>query len=181
MLVRHGVQFVIVGGQAAVLHGSPVVTWDFDACYERGERNLSRLVAALKDLQARLRVADMRDEETEDLPFSLDVPSLEAGMNFTFQTRAGAVDLLGQPAGVLGYDELAANAIEVQLFGVSVKVCGLEDLMTMKRHAGRPKDFAQLAELTALRDELERRGLLATMRPPRVRPRKVATVWRVGR
>ena len=158
VLARHCVDFIIVGGQAGVLLGSPIVTWDFDACYERSTENLGRLVAALKDLQARLRVAHMTDEAPEDLPFVLDVKTLPAGLNFTFQTRAGAVDLLGQPAGVLGYDELVRNAIEVETFGVTVKVCALEDLMTMKRHAGRPKDKAQLAELTALRDELERRG-----------------------
>lgn len=158
VLARHEVDFIIVGGQAAVLLGSPIVTWDFDACYQRTPENLRRLAAALKDLQARLRVAGMSDEEAEDLPFALDDQTLEASLNFTFQTRAGAVDLLGQPAGVLGYDELIRNAIEVEVYGVTVKVCALEDLMTMKRHAGRPKDQAQLAELTALRDELERRG-----------------------
>jgi len=99
----------------------------------------------------------MSDAEAEDLPFRLDVKTLTAGLNFTFRTRAGAVDLLGQPAGVSGYSELLANSSEVEIFDMHIRVCGLEDLMTMKRHAGRPKDKAQLAELTALRDELERR------------------------
>jgi hypothetical protein len=79
------------------------------------------------------------------------------GSNFTFRTRAGAVDVLGLPAGVSGYDELAANAVEEDLGGVAVKVSALDDLITMKLAAGRPKDRIEVEVLAAVRDEIEHR------------------------
>jgi len=154
-LDRHGVRFIVVGGQAARLWGSPSLTQDFDAAYARDHANLERLAAALQELGARLRVANV----DEDLPFLLDAETLERGFNFTFRTPYGDLDFLGLPAGVAGYDELEPNATTVEIGGHRVLVCALEDLIRMKTAAGRPKDRIELEVLRALRDERDRRGL----------------------
>jgi len=78
-LQRHGVEFMVIGGQAAVLHGSPVPTFDVDFCYRRTAENLQRLAQALQELHPTLRGAP------PDLPFLLDAQSLALGANFTFK------------------------------------------------------------------------------------------------
>lgn len=155
VFAAHRVQYVLIGGQAAVVSGAPLFTFDFDACYSRDEENLRRLAAALRDLHARLRVAKMSDEEAEDPPFAIDATTLRSGLNFTFQTRAGAVDVLGLPAGVAGYDELKANAVDREMAGHVVQVASVQDLISMKRASGREKDLFALPTLLALLDRLE--------------------------
>lgn len=151
-LVRHGVRFVVIGGLAGRLRGSPSLTNDLDLCYARDRKNLKALAAALRDLRARLRGAP------ESLPFKLDAETLEAGDHFTFATSAGSLDCLGTPAGSGGFPDLIRCAEEMDLGGVRVPVAALEDLMRMKRAAGRPKDLIELEVLAALRDEIEKSG-----------------------
>jgi len=155
-LVRHGVRFVVIGGVAGRLWGSPTVTNDVDVCYERSHPNLERLAAALMELSATLRGVD------EEVPFILDAEALERGQNFTFTTSLGPVDILGLPAGVRDFEELAANAVRFDLGdGVLVDVCHLDDLIRMKRAAGRPKDRIELEVLGAVREERDRQAPLS--------------------
>src|SRR5262245_62085507 len=144
-LLKHGVEFLVIGGQAAALHGSPVPTFDVDLCYRRTPENLMRLAAALKELRPTLRGAP------PDLPFRLDAQSLALGANFTFNTDCGPLDLLGwvEPFGT--YDELISRAEQVALGGCRVAVINLDDLIAIKRHINRPKDQAALAQLEALK------------------------------
>jgi len=151
-LVDHGVRFVVTGGFAGRLWGSPTMTNDLDICYARDHVNVARLTAALHLLDARLRGPGVDD----DLPFLLEATTLEAGQNLTFSTAAGGLDVLGMPAGVRGYDDLAVNAAEFDLGdGLIVPVCHIDDLIRMKRAAGRPKDRIELEVLTAVREELD--------------------------
>src|SRR6516162_4053676 len=96
----HGVEFLVIDGQAAILHGSPLPSYDIDLCYRRTPENLARLAQALQELHPTLRVAP------PDLPFRLDAESLALGANFSFNTDLGPVDLLGwvEPFGT--YDDL---------------------------------------------------------------------------
>jgi hypothetical protein len=151
-LVQHDVRFVVIGGVAAAAHGYPSLTGDLDICYARDARNLERLAAALIELDARLRGAE------EDVPFVVDGRSLAAGDHFTFTTVAGDLDCLGTPAGTSGFDDLAANAAALDVDGLTVLVAAVEDLIRMKRAAGRAKDRAELEILGALRDVLEEEG-----------------------
>ena len=152
-LKRHGVRFVVIGGVAGRLWGSPTLTNDVDVCYERSAANLARLAGALIELGATLRGVD------DDGPSLLDARTLERGQNFTFTTRLGPLDVLGLPSGVGGFEELAANAVAFDLGdGVVVEVCDLDDLIRMKRAAGRPKDRIELEVLGAVRDEREGSG-----------------------
>lgn len=155
-LERHGVRYIIIGGQAGRIWGSPSITEDFDAAYARDDDNLERTAAALRDLEARLRVPG---DDDVDLPFQLDAEALKKGFNFTFRTRAGDLDLLGLPAGVNGYEELEPNAVSMQLGGHTVLVADLDDLIRMKIAAGRPKDRIEVEILAAVRDERDRRGM----------------------
>jgi hypothetical protein len=88
-LERHSVEFLVIGGQAAVLHGSPLPTVDVDLCYRRTRENLERLAEAHKEVHPTLRGAPA------DLPFRLDAQSLALGANFTLNTDNGPLDLLG--------------------------------------------------------------------------------------
>lgn len=149
LLVDHGVAFVVVGGVAAGLHGSPMVTYDLDVCYRRDPDNLERLAIALTSINARLRGVD------DDVPFLLDAETLEKGDSFTFTTDLGPLDILGTPAGTQGYDDLVLAALEMDVGGFTVLVTSIPDLIAMKRAAGRPKDREAIENLEALRDEIE--------------------------
>nr|MBA2600072.1 hypothetical protein [Actinomycetota bacterium] len=149
VLIRREVQFVLIGGLAARLHGSPTVTIDVDICPAGDTHNLDRLVEALREMDAQLRSVN------ETVPFTLDLKTLEGSMNLTLMTSRGALDVLGEPAGTDGYRELAANAITLDVEGLPLKVASLDDLMRMKEASGRPKDRIELEVLGALRDELE--------------------------
>jgi hypothetical protein len=150
LLGSHRVRYLLIGGLAAIAHGAPLITQDVDICYARDEENLERLASALSAVHADLRGAD------PGLPFRLDARSLRDGDSFTLTTDVGWLDLLGTPSGTTGYDDLVRTAEPFDLFGFRVLVASVEDLIRMKRAAGRPKDLLAIEELGALRDELDR-------------------------
>jgi hypothetical protein len=149
-LDRHGVRFVVIGGIAGRLWGSTTVTNDLDVCYARDAENLEALARALSELDVKLRGA------SRDLPFRADARTLKMGDHFTFTTSAGNFDILGTPAGSGGYPALARTATSMDVGGVTVLVTAIEDLIAMKRAAGRPKDLIEVEVLSAVREELER-------------------------
>ena len=144
-LVEAEVAFVVIGGVALVTQGGARATFDLDVCYERSAANHLRLERALAPFSPRLRGVD------PSLPFFFDVRSLASGLNFTLTTSIGDLDLLGEVAGVGMYQEAAADADEIEAFGVSFKVLSLGKLEASKRAAGRPKDLQDLFEIAALR------------------------------
>ena len=150
-LHAHGVKFVIIGGIAGRLWGSTSVTNDLDICYARDPDNLTALAATLVDLKAKLRGVD------RDLPFKTNAKTLKMGDSFTFTTRAGSFDILGNPAGSRGYDGLVRTATMMDIGSMKVAVASIDDLLLMKRAAGRPKDLIEVEVLAALREEIERR------------------------
>jgi hypothetical protein len=152
LLNRHAVRYVVIGGLAAALRGSPSVTQDVDVCYARDTTNFQGLADALTEIHARLRGAD------ESLPFRPDARTLAHGDSFTFVTDLGWLDVLATPSGTAGYEDLAANADQMTAFDETFLVAGLDDLIRMKRAAGRPRDRAELEILGALREEIERQG-----------------------
>jgi hypothetical protein len=147
-LSEHGVRFVLIGGYAAALRGSPMITGDIDICYARDGANLQALAGALEELGATLRGAP------PDVPFRLDAATLKAGDHFTFSTKAGSVDCLGTPAGTDGFADLDASATDEDLDVLTVRVASIDDLIRMKQAAGRPQDLIAVEWLSALRDEL---------------------------
>ena len=143
-LKNNQVEFVVIGGVAATVHGSAYVTYDLDICYDRDVENLARVVKALAPYHPRPR--DMPD----DLPFFWDERTLHRGLNFTLKTDLGDIDLLGEVAGIGTFEQALASSILVQLFGVECAVLSLEALIKAKRAADRPKDHLILPELEAL-------------------------------
>jgi len=141
------VDFIIIGGLAAAVHGSARLTQDVDCLYSRAPANLERLVAALGAHAPYLRGAP------PGLPFEWSVATIERGLNFTLTTDLGDLDLLGEIPGGGDYDALRRQAVEVDLFGRRCLCLGLAPLIRVKRAAGRPKDLEALAELEALLDE----------------------------
>jgi hypothetical protein len=141
----HKVDFVIVGAIALVLQGSARVTRDLDICYAREQANLERLARALKPLAPTLRGAP------PDLPFTLDVATLKAGLNFTLQSTAGDLDLLGEITGIGGYAAVQRLSIAMPVYGRDQRVLSLDGLERAKRAAGRLKDLADLAEIREIR------------------------------
>src|SRR5262249_62192704 len=92
----------------------------------------------------------------EKVPFLFDAKTREAGDHFTFETRAGNLDILGFPAGSGGFDSLVRTAEAMEIGkGLTVKVADVRDLIQMKRAAGRPKDLIEVEVLSALQDEIE--------------------------
>jgi hypothetical protein len=151
-LASHGVEYVVIGSIAGIAHGSPTLTTDLDVCYRRTRQNMAALAAALRELHAELAGAET------GLPFVLDARTIEQGDHFTFETDAGGFDCIGTPAGTGGYDDLVRDAVDVEAYGYRFKVTSLDDLIRMKRAAGRPKDRVELEVLGALREEIDRRG-----------------------
>ena len=143
-LTAKGTDFVVIGGIAAVLHGSPRVTQDPDVSFATDRGNLEALGDALQDLEARLAGID------EDLPFVADAQTLSRVVVLTLETAHGRLDVLAAPSGAPPYAQLRANAARFDVGGVYVLVASIADLLAMKRAAGRPKDLADVAELEVL-------------------------------
>jgi len=150
-LVQADVDFVVVGGVAVVVQASPRFTNDLDICYSTEQTNLDRLGGVLTELGARLRGVE------DDVPFVPDGQTLRRTQMLTLTTRDGDIDLLVDPDGSPGYDVLRRNASRIDLDGISVLVASIEDMIAMKRAAGRPQDLVDLESLEIARRRRRRK------------------------
>jgi hypothetical protein len=152
VLARHEVQYVIVGGWAAIQHGAVRRTDDLDICPEWSRTNLDRLAAALRELGAELAISP---GSTVPVPV-IDGVLLSRMQIGTWHTRAGGFDILrGIPKTATSearFEELAARARTAQLWGHTILVADLEDVVRSKWIADRPKDHEALPELDKLRE-----------------------------
>jgi hypothetical protein len=145
VFARHGVEYLVICGQAEMLMGGARVTFDTDFCYRRSRENLEPLANALKELNPTFRGAPA------DLPVTLDAQALALGNNYTLSTALGPVDLLGWVEPLGSYEELLPNSETYPVGKLSVRTIGLEDLIRVKQHLGRPKDRDSLLQLLAIR------------------------------
>lgn len=150
-LNRYEVDFVVIGGLAAIAQGSVLPSFDLDIAYARHRANLDRLVRVLLEVGATLRGAPT------DLPFKLDAETLENGGHFTFETRYGSFDLLSDPAGAPAYPQLKSAAVATEIDGEDVVVASLDHLIAMKEATGREKDKYMAREYRTLADEIHER------------------------
>ena len=134
-LAEAGVEFIVIGGVAAAVHGAARATFDLDVVYRRSRDNIGRLVLALTPYHPYLRGAP------PGLPFRWDTATVERGLNFTLTTAIGDLDVLGEVIGGGSYDALLASTEVARAFGVDCRLLGLEKLIEVNRAAGRPKDF----------------------------------------
>jgi predicted nucleotidyltransferase len=139
-----GLEFVVVGGFAGVLHGSSYVTDDLDICAVLTPENLEKLRTALVDLHPVHRITHKK------LSFLEYPPAGQAVANLYLETDAGVVDVLGTILGLGDFEALRRNAVEIPLFGRRCRVISLEDLIKAKEAMGREKDLLTAKELRAL-------------------------------
>lgn len=148
-LSEGNVEFIIVGGAAAIGHGSARLTSDLDVVYRRTKDNISRLVRTLAPLRPYPRGAP------PGLPFQWSDETISKGLNFTLVTTLGAIDLLGEITGGGSFEDIRAHSITLNLHDTECLCLGIEWLIKVKRAAGRPKDFEAIAELEAILEERE--------------------------
>lgn len=152
VLRSYQVDFIVIGGIAGRIFGSPTVTEDLDICYGRDRTNLRRLADALDELHARLRDAN-------DVKMLFDEKLLTSLQIITLETDYGNLDIILEPPGTSGYSDLIKRAYREDLGGVVVSVTSLEDLIRMKEAAGRPKDLIEAEILHAVAEERRRNDM----------------------
>lgn len=134
-LLRHRVDFVVVGSIAGLAYGSAYPTYDLDVAYARDARNLNRLDSALAELGA------------------MDGPMRMKGPNLSVEASCGRLDVLGEIPGIRNYEELRRDSRSEQIAGISVRIASLNHLIAMKRASGQRKDqlmameYVEIAEL----------------------------------
>ena len=144
-LTARGVDFIVIGGIAAVLHGSAQMTFDLDICYATDEGNLEALAEVLISLGARLKGID------EEVPFVADARTLRRVELLTMVTELGELDVVARPVGGPRYEALRRNADRFRLDGFSVLVASIDHLIAMKSTTSRSKDLAAVEELEAIK------------------------------
>jgi hypothetical protein len=158
-LDRHGVDYLLAGGAAARAYGAKRLTEDADCVVRRERANLDRLAGAMRELNARLRVEGMTDDEARQLPVQLDGVMLAGADISTWMTDAGGFDVLpglfAADGRLVPYEELAIRQTVIDGEGFTIHAAGLDDIITAKEHADRPKDHEALPELRAIRDAAE--------------------------
>lgn len=146
LLESHGVEYVVVGGVAAVLQGAPVTTFDIDALVKVDATNVERLLAALKGLDARYREHGTLQPTRDDLL---------AGGHLLLMTNSGPLDILGFIGDGKRYEDFVGAMATIAVGDLSVRVLGIEALIEEKKALGRDKDLAVVRLLEAV---LRRRG-----------------------
>jgi hypothetical protein len=145
-LVETGVDFIVVGGAAAVLHGAPTTTWDLDVVHGTSPGNIERLLTLLGELNATLR-----DPAGRHLRPSRQ--HLQGGGQLQLSTDLGPIDLLGRLHDGRGYDDLLGSTETVGDEGLRFRVLDLRTLIEVKAAASRAKDRLLLPVLLALLEE----------------------------
>lgn len=147
------VDYVLLGGFAAVLHGSPIATQDVDICPSLDPVNLGRLASVLLRALARW--------ESSGTPFATTIEEADArllvGNISSFLTTFGRVDVIKQPAGTRGYSDLARDRVLYEIGGVRVPTASLRAVIRSKQSAGRQRDLEALPTLRKLLERLEGR------------------------
>lgn len=149
-LGRHGVRYVLIGATAARLQGFARVTADADISPARDVDNINRLANALRELKARIFV----ERIVEGIPFEIDPVSLSRAEIWNLITDAGRLDVIYQPLGTHGYDDLKQNAVMFQIRDYAVETASITDIIRCKRASNRVQDRADIPLLEALRQRL---------------------------
>lgn len=141
VLNEHQVEYIVVGGVAAVIHGAPTTTFDLDALVRVNQANAERLTQALSQLEARFR------EHTETIrPTTGDIL---AGVHLLLMTRAGPLDILGFIGDRQRYEDLLDVSSEIGTSVGAIRVLNIEALIDEKKRMGRTKDIAAAELLEA--------------------------------
>jgi len=150
VLARHGVRYVLVGALAARLQGFPRLTADADIAPARDAENLGRLAAALRELGARVYT----ESAPGGPPFDISPATLSRAGLWNLATSAGRLDIVFEPAGTKGYEDLSRSAIRFEVFGVALHAAALRDIVRSKKASGRLQDRQDVA---VMREMLRRK------------------------
>ncbi len=145
-LADHDVEHVLIGALAATIHGSPLRTGDVDVCPRPTARNLRNLATALRALEAR----EYDPHKGELVERTWDEATLASDSTWILETASGRLDLVFEPAGTHGYEDLVCGAGDFDIHGVRVRVASLEDVIRSKEATNRPRDREQLPTLRRL-------------------------------
>lgn len=149
-LSEHGVDFIVIGGICAVLHGAPILTFDLDLVHARAPENLDRLLKALQALEAHYR-------EPPERCLVPELSHLASPGHQLLMTRAGPLDLLGTITGDRGYEDLLPQTVELQVGeDLKLRLLNLETLIAVKEETGRERDKAVLPILRRTLEEKKR-------------------------
>jgi hypothetical protein len=176
-LERYDAEYVVVGGIAAQAYGAQRPTKDFDCLINRTTENLESVAAALRDLNARLRVHGLSDEESAELPMQLDGIAIGRMEISTWRTSAGDLDLLidipSRDGSRVLYGDVVGRAVTLVVNDqVTVVVANLHDIIASKEWANRPKDREALPELRSLVAQMELDETSWQSREPPIRPER---------
>ncbi len=149
-LVDHGVEFVVVGGVCAVLHGAPIATFDLDIVHSREPANLDRLLETLAELDAFYRNQPQRRLRP-------DRSHLASTGHQLLMTNLGPLDILGSIGSGREFPELATRSVRTEAGGVSFRILGLESLIRVKEETAHSKDKATLEILRQTLREIKRK------------------------
>ena len=146
-LLAGRVEFIIIGGAAAIAHGASRLTEDLDLVYRRDQKNVETIIKSLAPFAPYLRGAP------EGLPFKWEAQTIWNGLNFPLTTSRGPLDLFAEITLGGTYDDLLPHTVTLDVFDCRCLCLGLERLIEVKRAAGRPRDLDAIAELQALLEE----------------------------
>ena len=148
-LIKNDVEFVLIGGFAAMAHGVTLLTKDVDVCCSFSPENLTRLQAALSDLNPVHRMTPRR------LPLQITPANCHLWKNLNLDTEYGQLDCLSDVTGVGGFDEAKRDSVEIQLAQGRCRILSLDALIRAKKAAGRARDREAVLQLRAIRERLE--------------------------
>jgi hypothetical protein len=149
LLRRHEIEFVIVGGFAAMAHGASQLTQDVDVCCAFTPENLRRLAVALKDFHPVHRMTPQR------LPLELSDENISRLKNLYLQTDLGQLDCRSEVKGVGDFAEVRRQSIEVELPAGPCRILGLDALIRAKEAMGGPKDKLTILQLKAIQERTQ--------------------------
>jgi len=150
-LDAEGVRFVLVGALGARLFGFPRVTAVADIAPASDADNMERLARALRTLHVRV----FTETIPEGLSFDVSAAMLARSTLWNLTCDAGRLDLVFEPHGTSGFDDLVTTAVPFDLFGARVLVAPLRDTLRMKDASGRPQDRQ---DAMLIRSMLQQRG-----------------------
>lgn len=150
VLARQEVRYIVIGGIAAALQGSPYPTYDLDICPDSKTDNLDALAEALRKLEA----LEWDPNKDELLEREWNVETLQVDTTWLLMTKFGPLDLLMWPSATAGYPDLKRRSKVLDVAGVQVRVAHVEDLIRMKESSGRERDLMQIPTLRKLLDRV---------------------------
>jgi hypothetical protein len=148
VLARHDVEYLTIGGIAIQAYGGQRLTQDLDIAIDPSSANVQRLASALLELDA--RILGPEGQRSQSTP---GAQLLASSDQWHLITPHGPLDILTLPAHLGTFKNMRAQAHEVPLGELSIPIAHRDDLLEMKRAAGRPQDLADVRLLEALGDE----------------------------